>query len=623
MRGRSGVHEGHHRIDGWRITDGYHGTDGTWHETSQETRAALRRAMGGDPDSPGPGGSSPSWVVPAGWGEQLQSPCHLILESGLDEGVVERLSPDLPIGRHQLIPIDGGPATLLIVRPRRCHRPPTRAAGLAVQLYAARSESSWGIGDLRDLRTVGRWATSNGIDLVATSPLHAPSPAEHPQASPYYPSSRRYLNPLHISIDDVPGAADDPEVREIGDRAKALNADRRIDRAAVWSCKRNALERLFDELPAQMLDEIERFRMKGGDDLERWATFCVINESHPGTWRDWPTELRHPDGPGVGRFAAAHADRLRFHVWLQWLADSQLRAAADASPLISDLAVGVDPGGADAWIDQDLLALDARVGAPPDDFSADGQDWGLPPYIPHALHGSRYETFAQNVRANMRHGGGLRIDHVLGLFRLFWVPEGGRPVEGAYVRSHAEEMLAVLAIESTRAGSFVVGEDLGTVEEGVRDDLREAGILGTRLVYFEDRPPSDWPTEVLGAVTTHDLPTVSGIWTGADADARAEAGLPSEDHSGSRAALERLAPAGETAEQVVVATHRALAQSPAEVIYGTIDDVLVVDERPNMPGTTDEWPNWSIALPTMIDDLVSAPAPETLTALTQRSRELD
>ena len=609
--------------DGWGITNGYHGTDGTWHETSDETRADLRRAMGATPDADGPSDLMPTWVVPEGWGEPLLGRCHLIVEDGRDEGVVERLSPDLPIGRHRLVPVDGGPTTLLIVRPRRCHRAPSRAAGLAVQLYAARSNRSWGIGDLRDLRELGGWAASNGIDVLGISPLHAPTPAEHPQPSPYYPSSRRHLNPLHICVEEVPGAGEDPEVLDLGSRARQLLAERRIDRSAVWAAKRRALWLLFERQAPRAGAVVDLVRDGSGDDLERWSTFCAIAEAHPGSWQEWPEELRHPDHPAVARFASDHADVVRFHSWLQWTASQQLAAAAGACPLISDLAVGVDPGGAEAWIDQDLLALGARVGAPPDDFSADGQDWGLPPYRPHALRAAAYEPFARDLRANLRHGAGIRIDHVLGLFRLFWVPEGASPAHGAYVRSDAEELLAVLAIESVRAGGFVVGEDLGTVGSGVHERLAANGVLGPKVVYFEEDPPAAWKPEVLATATTHDLPTIAGLWDGSDGRARAAAGLPAEDHSTSRARLERLTERDADPEQVVVDTHRALAASDACVVLGTLDDVLVVDERPNMPGTTDEWPNWSIALPVPTDELIGGPIPSTLRAIAERQPSTD
>jgi 4-alpha-glucanotransferase len=611
---------GHPGVDAWGITNGHWGTDGQWHETPPETRAALRRAMGTPGDEPPP--DRPVWVVPSGWGEPLQSPCRLVLESGADNGVVDGLEPDLPTGRHRLEPIDGGPHTLLIVRPRRCHRPSgLRASALAVQLYAARSRTSWGIGDLRDLRTLGTWASAHGIDLVATSPLHAPSPGDRPQPSPYYPSSRRFLSPLHVCVDDVEGAGRDDEVARLAGRARALVDDRRIDREAVWAAKLPALERLFEIRGTTIDRHVEDFRAAGGDDLQRFATFCAIAETHPGPWQSWPSELRHPDSPAVRRFAVDDGERVRFHAWLQWVADRQLHRAAEACPLVTDLAVGVDPGGADAWSDQDLLALDARIGAPPDDFAPAGQDWGLPPPVPHAMRADGYESFARTLRANMRTGGGLRMDHVLGLFRTFWIPPGGHPGDGAYVRSHADELLAVLAIESQRTGTVVVGEDLGTVEEGVREMLAATGILGTRLVYFEDGTPDTWPSDVLGAATTHDLPTIAGMWTGADRRAREDAGLGDDGTGRLRSSLERIAGPESDAAGAVCAVHRALAASPVELAVGNLDDVLVVEERPNMPGTTDGWPNWSIALPRTLDELVDGPVPETLQALSGRHPE--
>jgi 4-alpha-glucanotransferase len=384
----------------------------------------------------------------------------------------------------------------------------------------------------------------------------------------------------------------------------------------VWSAKRQALELLFDRMGTAARRELEEFRAERGDDLERWAIFCTISEEHPGTWRDWPAELRHPDAAAVARYAAAHAERVRFHCWLQQVADRQLAALVDVAPIVTDLAVGVDPGGADAWIDQDLLALDARVGAPPDDFAADGQDWGLPPSIPHRMREDGYETFARTIRAALRHGAGIRIDHVLGLFRLFWIPPEGSALDGAYVRYPADDLLTVLAIESERAGAFVIGEDLGTVEEGVRDDLAQIGVLSTRLVYFEDSPPSQWPSNVGGAVTTHDLPTIAGTWTGADAELRAEAGLSNDGTDSLRQSLARIVGDDDrSVSDVIVAAHRALAASPVELAIANLDDVLCLPERPNMPGTTDEWPNWSIAHPEPIDDLIDGPPPPSLEAI--------
>jgi 4-alpha-glucanotransferase len=611
------VQDGRGGADGWGIDHGYHATNGDWHGTPDATRDAIRAAMGGSPDEPNAPEGPPVWTVPVGWSEDLVRPCHLVLEDGAEVGLVQGLPPDLPIGRHRLVPVDGGPTTLLLVRPRTCHRPDDMArSALAVQAYASRSRDSWGIGDLRDLRLLGGWARQHGIDHLALSPLHAPSPGDHPQPSPYYPSSRRNLNPLHLAVEEIPGAANDDRVQELGAEARKLLADRRIDRTAVWAAKRQALEHLFDRLGTEGQRELEEFRAQRGDDLERWAIFCTIAEEHPGTWRDWPDELQHPHSPAVARYAADHAERVRFHCWLQLLADRQLATLVEVAPVVTDLAVGVDPGGADAWIDQDQLALDARVGAPPDDFAADGQDWGLPPSIPHQMRLDGYETFARTIRAALRHGAGIRIDHVLGLFRLFWIPPGGSAMDGAYVRYPADDLLTVLAIESERAGAFVIGEDLGTVEEGVRDDLATIGVLSTRLVYFEDSPPAQWPSNVGGAVTTHDLPTIAGTWTGADARLRAEAGLSTDGTDSLRDSLRRIVQDDDAdVADVVVSTHEALAESPVDLAIANLDDVLCIEERPNMPGTVDEWPNWSIAHPNPIEDLIERPAPPTLRSI--------
>ena len=321
-------------------------------------------------------------------------------------------------------------------------------------------------------------------------------------------------------------------------------------------------------------------------------------------------ELRRPDTAAVHTFARQRADRVRFHAWLQWLLDSQLAAAATL-PVVEDLAVGFDPGGADAWAWQDLLALDVRVGAPPDEFNTQGQDWGLPPFIPWKLRAAGYEPFVQTIRTSLRHAGGLRVDHVMGLFRLFWIPLDGGQAAGAYVRYPASDLLDILALESHRAGAFVVGEDLGTVEDAVRQELAERQILSYRLLWFEPDSPERYPHQALAAVTTHDLPTIAGVWTGADLVAQREIGLaPNEDGQaelhrrlGQRADVE----ADASVADVTTGAYRALARAPSRVLMATLDDALGVAERPNMPGTTDQWPNWSLALPTPLEDVEADP----------------
>jgi 4-alpha-glucanotransferase len=368
-----------------------------------------------------------------------------------------------------------------------------------------------------------------------------------------------------------------------------------VDRDASWALQREALERIWDARSDRQRADLDRWRAAQGDPLEGWARFCALAEQHGPSWRHWPESLRHPRSPSVRAAADAHAGRVAFHAWLQQVVEEQLDAARAAGPrLVQDLAIGVDPGGADAWLWQDLLADGFSIGAPPDEFVPEGQSWGLPPWVPWRLRDLGYRPLAELLRASLITGGGLRIDHVMGLSRLFWVPAGGDPADGAYVRFPGRDLLDVVALESARAGAVVVGEDLGTVEAGFRDELAATGILSTRVVWFEHEPPESWPEAALAMVTTHDLPTLAGICSGADA--------PEE----MRHNLEHLVGpvAGQPVEEVAVAVHRHLGRSPAALAVATMEDVLGVAERPNVPGTTDaDRPNWSVALPVPLDDL--------------------
>ncbi|HKX70817.1 MAG TPA: 4-alpha-glucanotransferase, partial [Acidimicrobiales bacterium] len=355
----------------------------------------------------------------------------------------------------------------------------------------------------------------------------------------------------------------------------------------------------------------ERWRADMGHDLETYARFCALAEHHGAGWPAWPAEYRHPARAGVASFATSHAERVAYWAWVQFLVDEQLRRAEEPLHLLTDLAIGVDPDGADAWAMQDLVANGVRVGAPPDEFNRAGQDWGLPPFVPHALRDAAYEPVASLWRAAMGRGGGLRIDHVMGLFRLYWIPPGGGPADGAYVRYRGDEMLAVLAIESVRSGAVVVGEDLGTVEDEVRHALGEAGVLSYRLAWFEGEPPEHYPAQALAAVTTHDLPTVAGVWSGDDAADQRGAGVEPDE-----GALERLRgrlialtglPPDAPVDDVIVALHARLAAAPSELVAATLEDALALRQRPNLPGTTDQRPNWSLTLPVPLDDALADP----------------
>jgi 4-alpha-glucanotransferase len=619
----------------WGISEGYHDVGGRWIDVPAETLAAIREAMGDGPAPPGTSrhddpvvafrpGQAPGGVTEGGpWDLHTEDGAVVATDSDAP------LPADLPLGYHRLVHRDHGRERLLIVSPGRCHLPPDlRTWGWAVQLYAARSRKSWGIGDLADLRRLAAWSRRLGAGMCLLNPLHATVP-DFPQASPYYPSSRCFRNPLYLRIEEVPGAAEvaangGVDLAALAAEGRALNADRRIDRGRVWKLKRTALEQLWLRFTAGGGDPaFDAFCAEQGDTLTGFATHCALTERFPGAWVEWPEEYRRPDSPAVASFAAEHAERVGYHRWLQWLTETQLAAAGAGLDLMQDLAVGVDPGGADAWLWQDTMALGMRVGAPPDDFNRKGQDWSLPPFDPWRLRLAGYDPWIRTVRAGLRAAGGIRVDHVMGLFRLFWIPVGAVPAAGAYVRYRHWEMLDILALESHRAGAYVVGEDLGTVEDFVREELFERGVLSYRLVWFEPHRPPEFPVQALAAVTTHDLPTCAGMWTGADLAEQHALGLdPNEE--GARAIREKLAdwsgsPADASPADVVVNTYRLLAQAPSMILTATLDDAAVVEERPNIPGTIEERPNWSIALPVPLEELEDNPTAAAIAEALRRS----
>ena len=596
------------RTDAWSITDGYEDARGIWRPLAPRTRSALQAAMGADGPAPP---AARVIVVRAGNRREVAGPGRIDLEDGgtLDVGRV--LPADLPPGYHALSLRDDAEPTRLIVAPRRCPAPARRGWGWAAQLYATRSTASWGIGDLADLRRLGVWATGLGARILLINPLTAPLPLPTQQASPYCPSSRRFLNPLYLRVEEIPGAAAlGAGLDRLSALGRALNRERRIDRARVFALKSEALEELWRR-DAGRDPAFEDFVRRSGQALHEFATFSALAERYGGGFRTWPPEYRRPDAPAVAAFGEAHTGRVRFHQWLQWRLDAQLARACAAAPVMQDLPVGVDPDGADAWAWQQSLALGASVGAPPDRYVKRGQDWGLPPFVPHRLRAAGYQPFVETIRAALRYAGGLRIDHVMGLFRLFWIPAGATPAEGGYVRYPAEELLAIVALESHRAGAVVVGEDLGTVEAGVRERLADHGILSYRVMWFEDGPTSRYPELAMAAVTTHDLPTIAGLWSGADIAEQRALGLEPNE-TALEATRKRLASAvGGAAEQslpdVIAATHAVLADAPSLLVTATLDDALAAPERPNVPGTTGERPNWTLALPEPLERLETTP----------------
>lgn len=489
----------------------------------------------------------------------------------------------------------------LIVSPGVCHLPAGRRWGWAVQLYASRSERSWGIGDFADLRQLGEWAATCGAGMLLVNPLHAVAPGFPQGASPYFPASRRFLNPIYLRLDEVTGIPRSA-VAEAEAAGRELNHLPVIDRDAVWRLKLSLLEQAWKDGPPR--GEFDEWREEQGGGLEEFGVWATLAEEYGGDWRDWPPSFASPPVE-----SPVDADRAVFHQWLQWLCRQQLEAAA-AVPLVHDLPIGMDPGGVDAWVWQDLLALDMAVGAPPDEFNTLGQNWGLPPFVPDRLAEAGYGPLAATIRESTPKGGGLRIDHVMGLFRQFWIPDGATPGEGGYVRFPADEMLDIVALESHRAGAMVIGEDLGTVEEGVREELAARRMLSYRVLWFEEDDPASWPELSMASVTTHDLPTVVGLWSGEDLAEQEELGLaPNREGTAEMLAgvrewtgLGRDAPL----DEVVLGVHRRLARTPSRMLCATLDDVALAPRRPNIPGADDRRPNWSLPLPVSLETLMAS-----------------
>ncbi|SEL66922.1 4-alpha-glucanotransferase [Streptacidiphilus jiangxiensis] len=602
-----------------------------------------------------------------------------------DAGETRPLPADLPVGRHTLCARLGDRASTaapLLVAPHRLAGPTGRSWGFLVQLYSLLSERSWGMGDLADLAELARWSGHTlGAGFVQMNPLHAgmpPGPDGHSDPSPYRPSSRRFADPVHLRIEAVPEYAYlAPEARErVQDAARrgarlregVLIEENLIDRDAVWAAKREALE-VIHAVPRGVGREAayRAFLRREGDGLLQYATWCALAEVHGPAWRDWPSGLRDPGSAAVARARVELAHRVDFHSWLAWLVDEQLGAAQAAARdagmpvgLVHDLAVGVHPDGADAWALQHCLAAGISVGAPPDAFNAHGQDWALPPWRPDALADTGYAPYAELLRANLRHAGALRVDHVMGLFRLWWVPQGRPPTEGTYVRYDHEAMLGVLALEAYRAGAIVIGEDLGTVEPGVREQLAARGVLGTSVLWFErdwseqgggsPLPPDRWREDCLATLTTHDLPPTASRLSGDHVELRHRLGLLSrplaeeqaEDETereewlgelareglmtvppyGEGPAADLLEPAdGRHLPDAVAALHRYLLRTPAELVGVWLPDVLG-DPRPqNLPGTSSEYPNWRLPVadadgkPATLDQLAAAERTEEFAAV--------
>ncbi|MDD2858479.1 MAG: 4-alpha-glucanotransferase [Candidatus Nanopelagicales bacterium] len=530
-----------------------------------------------------------------------------------------------------------------------------RQWGFMAQIYATRSQASWGLGDLRDCADLAAWSAAQfGAGFLLINPLHAAAPTAPMAPSPYLPVTRRFANPMYLRVEDVPeyaelGRRDRRRIEHLGQplRERDRTTDL-LDRDAVWAAKREALTLVFrsgltPERARQFADFCRR-EGQGLVDFATWSTLCDVYSNEPSAW---PPQFDDRRSQATLDFAAAHASSVQFHMWLQWVFDEQLtrtqaaaKGAGMAIGIMHDLAVGVHPEGSDAWALRDVLAQRVSVGAPPDMYNQMGQDWSQPPWHPRALAEAGYGPYRDLLRTMMRHAGGLRIDHVLGLFRLWWVPNGLPANLGTFVTYDHEAMIGILVLEAHRAGVIVIGEDLGTVEPWVQDVLRDRGILGTSILWFETadgghvKRPQDWRREVLASVTVHDLPPTAGFLRDEHVRIRHELNLLArpveEEQEASRQEREEwarilresgwLAPDADLAtdaglDAMALALHRALGASPCRLLGVALPDVVGDRRAQNQPGTDQEYPNWRVPMtdasgtPVLLEDLYANPAP--------------
>lgn len=602
---------------------------------------------------------------------------RLPLGKGLAPGY-HRLSLTTAGGRSSAVECESS----VIVAPARCYTPGegnqrSRLWGFSLQLYALRSRRNWGMGDFGDLARLAVFAKQTGADTIGINPIHALFPADPGHYGPYGPSSRLFLNVLYIDVRAVPDIAESPEARAMvvepafRNRLKAARQAAYLDYPAVAALKMPVLEALYRSFKARHLGReptrrghaFRGFQQEMGEELARHALFEALHEhfftADPGkwSWRTWPGPYQNHASTEVAAFARDHADRVEFFQYLQWLADQQLdeaqRAALSAGMKIGlyrDLAVGASPGGSMPWSFPDVVLSGASLGAPPDDFNLLGQNWGLAALSPAGLREAAYRPFIGDLRANMRHAGALRIDHAMALKRLYWIPEGATPAEGAYVRYPFGDMLRIVALQSQRHRCLVIGEDLGTLPEGFRPAMQKAGVFSYRPFYFERRkdgsftPPKRYPAQALVTASTHDLPTVVGFWLARDLDWRHRLGLfPSAQayeeavekrRRARQLILDALTEAGVEGwnsdtvarfeppmDHLIRAVYRFLATTPSRLLMVQVEDALGEVDQANLPATRDDQhPNWRRRLRLSLEHFFADPGVQALAALTREQR---
>jgi 4-alpha-glucanotransferase len=570
---------------------------------------------------------------------------------------------DLPLGYHELeAKIAGGAAerSQLIVAPPRCYEPPVLAEGrrlwgVAVQLYTLRSRVNWGIGDFHDLRTVLRWTAGCGAGFIGLNPLHALAPSEPERASPYSASNRQFLNVLYIAVPQVPEFSDCEEAQlrlaspDVADRLARLRARELVDYRGVADLKFEILELLYRQFRGKHLasgsERGRAFRAyiaARGSLLQLHARFDALDRYFRATrgsasgWMNWPEEFRDVNGRAATRFAAEHPAEVEFYAYLQWLAHEQLMSAQNLARdlgmpigLYGDYAVGANPSGSETWLDRGSYCLGAEIGAPPDPLALRGQGWGIPPQDPSTMLQERLQGFVRLIRSNMRYYGALRLDHVMSLFRLWWVPAGLTPTEGAYVHYPLQQLLTVLTLESVRARCLVVGEDLGVVPDEMRYAMPQFRLLHYKVLLFEKqgdrfRAPGEYVRNALATVTTHDMPTLRSYWEGRDIELRRRLNLyPSVEiendiarerdhdrrlllqalHEQGLAPLQPAGPHEPFTADLAQALHLYLARSSAALATLQIEDLLGMVDPVNVPGTHLEYPNWQRKLWSDVEEM--------------------